>query len=372
MLDGEGFRNVITDYSDKDKTTVVAKQLRWKSLPQVPKDKQKTFLQGLFSFCGSGSAEEKKGISIMGYSFNKDMGDNFFYSIDGDWLFVPQRGNLHLDTEMGKLLVKIGEFAVIPAGVKFRVMIPGNEDIQHQGWICEIYGTHLHLPELGPLGANGLANPQDFKIPVADFSNEKGEYRIFAKFLGKFFVAESENSPLDIVAWRGNYYPFKYDFRNYNTMNSVSFDHPDPSIFTVLSAMSSTPGVAILDLVVFKQRFMVAENTFRPPYYHRNIMTEFMGNIYGEYDAKPSGGFEPGCSSLHSPMTPHGPESSVFEKASTAELEPVKYKDTMSFMFESCFVLRIANSAIGSTGVPVEDEKYHDCWKGFQNHFNSG
>ena len=241
------------------------------------------------------------------------MQNSFFYSADDDLLFVPQLGDLHLETEMGKLLVEIGEFAVVPRGIKFRVIIPGNKQKNHKGWICEVFGNHLKLPELGPIGANGLANPQDFCIPQASYYKDSPACKIYAKFLGEFFVSESQSSPLDVVAWRGNYYPYKYNLRNYNTINSVSFDHPDPSIFTVLSAMSSAPGVAVLDFVVFKQRYMVAENTFRPPYFHRNTMSEFMGNIYGEYDAKPSGGFEPGCSSLHLTMTPHGPEAKVNE-----------------------------------------------------------
>ena len=347
---------------------VVPEQLRWKTIPQ--QIEKTTFLDGLFSYCGAGSPEKKEGISILGYNFNSSMENTFFYSADGNILFVPQLGDLHLETEMGKLLVEIGEFAVVPRGIKFRIIIPGNKMQNHKGWLCEIFGNHLKLPELGPIGANGLANPQDFFIPRASYYKDSPACKIYAKFLGEFFVCESPSSPLDVVAWRGNYFPYKYNLRNFNTMNSVSFDHPDPSIFTVLSAMSHSPGVAVLDFVVFKQRFMVAENTFRPPYYHRNTMSEFMGNIYGEYDAKPSGGFEPGCSSLHLTMTPHGPEAKVNEIAREKELEPVKYKDTMSFMFESCFVLRIAKSAFGQNAVVEVDNEYSKCWEGMKVYFN--
>ena len=347
-------------------TTVVPKQLRWNPLPDCEEKEKKIFLENIFSFCGAGCPSSNEGISIMGYSFNESMKNEYFYSADGDWLFVPQTGNLMLETEMGSLEIKIGEFGVIPRGIKYKVIAT---EQTHKGWICEIYGDHLQLPELGPIGANGLANPQDFEIPKAKFENVKADFKIYAKFLGEFFVSESLYSPQNIVAWRGNYYPYKYDLRKYCVVNTVSFDHPDPSIFTVLSSMSNRPGVAVLDFVVFKQRYMVAENTFRPPYFHRNIMAEFMGNIYGDYDAKPSGGFGPGCSSLHLPMTPHGPESEVTEKAMNEELKPVKYKDTMSFMFETCYLLKVSKKVLGPNGIPLKDENYNKCWGNMKINF---
>ena len=302
------------------------------------------------------------------------MNNTFFYSTDGDWVLIPQQGDLYLDTEMGRLLVKIGEFAVIPRGIKFRVQTLNNDSkSNYKGWICEVYSGHLFLPELGPIGANGLSNPQDFEVPVARYDKQyaQGEFQVYAKFLGEFFVSHSKSSPLDVVAWRGNYYPFKYDFRKYNAMNTVTYDHPDPSIFTVMTCAGPAEGVAALDLVIFKQRYMVAEKTFRPPYFHRNTMAEFMGNIYGEYDAKPSGGFTPGCSSLHSPMTAHGPETEVVHKAVEEDLKPVKYKDTMSFMFESCYVLRTAKVALkekGKGGFGL-DKEYAKCWDKMPNFF---
>ena len=366
---GANLNRLVSDYKDKSKSVVVAKQLRWKTIPDPDSKQSVTFLDGLFSYCGAGAPEEREGLSIIGYSFNSCMGNEFFYSADGDFIFVPQTGALHLETEMGKMLVGVGEFGVIPRGIKFRVLVPGGSKVVHKGWMCEIYGDHLKLPELGPIGANGLANPQDFCIPKASYYNATGQFTIYAKFLGQFFQCSTKTNPLDVVSWRGNYYPYKYNLRNYNTMNSVSFDHPDPSIFTVMSSMSTRPGVAVLDFVVFKQRFMVAENTFRPPYFHRNTMSEFMGNIYGDYDAK-SVGFQPGCSSLHSPMTPHGPETKATEKAMSAELKPVKYKDTMSFMFESCFLLRIANDAFVTESSVQVDHEYNKCWDNMKINFN--
>jgi homogentisate 1,2-dioxygenase len=356
---------VISDYDNEKDTIVAAKQLRWKAIPKRGESEDISFLDGMFSFCGAGSPASKEGLSILGYSFNSCMGNDFFYSADGDLLFVPQLGPLHFETEMGRMLVGIGEFGLIPRGIKFRIVIPGGGKKVHTGWISEIYSLTPRLPELGPIGANGLANPQDFSVPKAAYFNEKGKFNIYAKFLGKLFMGESEQNPLDIVSWRGNFYPYKYDFRNYNTMNTVSYDHPDPCIFTVLSSMSAHKGVAVMDLVIFKQRYMVAENTFRPPYYHRNVMAEFMGNIYGDYDAK-SKGFESGCSSLHLPMTPHGPEFKAAKKAMKEELKPVKYPDTMSFMFESCYHLKIARKAFNEVGIVEIDNEYNKCWEGFE------
>lgn len=246
------------------------------------------------------------------YACNTSMNSNHaFYSSDGDMLIVPQTGELFIFTENGKLNVKPKEIIVIPRGIRFRVDVKEGEN--NRGYICEVYGGHFALPELGPIGANGLANPRDFEIPVAAFENKEGEYTIINKYQGKFFSTKQNNSVFNVVAWDGNYYPFKYDLNKYNTMGTISFDHPDPSIFTVLTCPTNEPGVALCDFVIFPPRWLVGEDTFKPPYYHRNTMTEFMGNICGVYDAKEEG-FVPGSASLHSCMAGHGPEQQVFEK----------------------------------------------------------
>ena len=200
---------------------------------------------------------------------------------------------------------------MIPRGIKFRVDLP---DGASRGYICESYGAPFRLPELGAIGANGLANARDFLAPVAAFEDLDADCRIVAKFLGKLWVAEIDHSPLDVVAWHGNYAPYKYDLARFNCINTVSFDHPDPSIYTVLTSPSG------VDFAIFPPRWLVAEHTFRPPWFHRNLMNEFMGLIFGKYDAKAEG-FLPGGASLHNCMSGHGPDAETYERASTRRTE---------------------------------------------------
>jgi homogentisate 1,2-dioxygenase len=279
-------------------------------------------------------------------------------------LIVPQNGVLRIRTEFGKLTVVQKEIVVIPRGIKFKVEVDG----QSSGWIAEIFKGHFRLPDLGPIGSNGLANPRDFEAPIAAFENIDGDFRLINKYCGEFFEAKGDHSVFDVVAWHGNFYPFKYNLEHFNAMNSVTFDHPDPSIFTVLTAQSDERGVAICDFVIFSPRWMVAEHTFRPPYYHRNTMSEFMGNVHGAYDAKGLG-FGPGASSLHSTMTAHGPDGEAFEKASAADLKPVKYENTLSFMFETVYMVKIANPAFND--VVKIDEEYNMCWGNLKNYFKT-
>lgn len=352
---------MISDFNDKQNFIVHPNQLRWESIPD-PKENI-NFIEGIFTYAGAGSPDVKNGMSIYGYSCDTSMKNKAFYNSDGDWLIVPFVGTLNIITEFGLMTVKNGEICVIPRGVKFSVEVSETS----KGWISEIYKGHYELPDLGPIGANGLANPRDFQIPTAYYERVKQNYSIINKYCGELFEADIDHSPYDVVAWHGNYYPFKYDLSLYNVINSVTYDHPDPSIFTVLTSQSDEPGVAICDFVIFKQRWMVSENTFRPPYYHRNTMSEFMGNIRGLYDAKGKG-FAPGCSSLHLPMTPHGPDAESFKKATQEELKPVKYPDTMAFMFETHFMLKIAKPAFNQT---IEiDKGYNECWKDLEDRFD--
>jgi homogentisate 1,2-dioxygenase len=286
----------------------------------------------------------------------------YFYNADGEMLILPQMGGLRIATECGVIEVAPGELAVIPRGIKIRVELL---EAQARGYICENYGQPFRLPDLGPIGANGLANPRDFLTPVAAFEDVDGEFEVVSKFLGKLWSSTYNHSPLDVVAWHGNYAPYKYDMARFNCINTVSFDHPDPSIFTVLTAPSGMHGTANVDFAIFPPRWLVAEHTFRPPWFHRNMMNEFMGLIYGEYDAKAEG-FVPGGASLHNCMSGHGPDAETFERASTAELAPRKVEDTLAFMFETRLVVRPTRYALEAK---ILQHEYYECWQGLKKNF---
>ncbi|MCG3160443.1 MAG: Homogentisate 1,2-dioxygenase [Acidobacteria bacterium] len=346
-----------------NEATATLNQLRWDPLPlpTEPTD----FIDGLMTMAGNGDLSVNAGAGIHIYAVNDSMRDRFFYNADGEMLIAPQLGRLLIRTELGALDVAPGEICILPRGLKFRVELPGGEA---RGYVCENYGAMFRLPELGPIGANGLANSRDFLIPVAAYEDLEGDFRIIAKFQGNLWEAEIDHSPLDVVAWHGNYAPYKYDLARFNTINTVSFDHPDPSIFTVLTSPSDTPGAANVDFVIFPPRWMVAEHTFRPPYFHRNVMSEFMGLIFGQYDAKEEG-FAPGGASLHNCMSAHGPDADAFEKASNADLAPQRYDDTLAFMFESRFVIRPTRFAMET---PALQKNYFECWQGLKKNFKQG
>lgn len=337
-----------------DEVPPTPNQLRWDPLPipEAPAD----FIEGMTTIAGNG------GLGIHLYTANRSMENRYFYNADGEMLIVPQLGRLRMLTEMGFVEIAPGEICVLPRGVKFRVELI---DAQARGYLCENYGALFRLPELGPIGANGLANPRDFETPRAAFEDREGNFRLVAKFQGHLWEAEIGHSPLDVVAWHGNYAPYRYDLRRFNTINTVSYDHPDPSIFTVLTSPSDMPGTANADFVIFPERWMVAEHTFRPPYFHRNVMNEFMGLICGVYDAKEKG-FQPGGASLHNCMSAHGPDAETFDKASRAELLPQRYENTLAFMFESRSVLRPTKFAMET---PALQNDYYRCWQGLKKNF---
>ncbi|HEY4373733.1 MAG TPA: homogentisate 1,2-dioxygenase [Burkholderiales bacterium] len=336
-------------------------RLRWNPLPMesAPAD----FIDGMATMGGGGDVAAGSGFAVHIYRANRSMNDRYFYNADGELLVVPQLGRLDVHTELGHLEVAPGEIAVLPRGIKFKVKLP---DGQARGYVCENYGALLRLPELGPIGANGLANPRDFLAPVAAYEDEVDKpVQVVAKFQGHLWATEQSHSPLDVVAWHGNYAPYKYDLANFMAINTVSFDHADPSIFTVLTSPTSTPGTANLDFVIFPPRWAVAERTFRPPWFHRNYMNEFMGLIRGQYDAKAEG-FIPGGASLHNCMSAHGPDAASFDKASATELKPQYIADTLAFMFETCFVCRPTRFALDT---PALQSDYDACWDGFARHF---
>ncbi|QIZ76699.1 homogentisate 1,2-dioxygenase [Ferrimonas lipolytica] len=334
--------------------------MRWDPLPMPTK--ATSFIEGLVTIAVNGSAESQHGLAIHYYRANRSMNSQLFNCADGELLLVPQLGELQLDTELGQLSLAAGEIAVIPRGIKFRVQLLGAEA---RGYLCENYGAALELPERGPVGANGYANDRDFLYPTAWFEDVESEHQLITKFCGLCYHSKLSYSPFDVVAWTGNSAPYKYDLARFNVINTVSFDHPDPSIFTVLTSPSETNGWANLDFVIFPPRWMVAENSFRPPWYHRNVMSEFMGLIEGSYDAKQHG-FSPGGMSLHNCMTPHGPEAEVFAKASTMDLAPQRYQDTMAFMFESRYVIKPTTTALHATERQLN---YANCWQNIEKLF---
>ncbi|RZT39301.1 homogentisate 1,2-dioxygenase [Cupriavidus agavae] len=337
-------------------------QLRW-SPPPMP-DAPTDFVDGIVTMAGNGGPEAQTGCGIHLYMANRSMEGRFFYNADGEMLIVPQQGRLAIATEMGTLDVEPQEIVVIPRGVRFRVSLPDGEA---RGYICENYGALFRLPDLGVIGSNGLANPRDFLTPVASYEDREGQFELVARFQGNLWRAEIDHSPLDVVAWHGNYAPYKYDLRHFNTIGSISFDHPDPSIFLVLQAPSDTPGVDTIDFVIFGPRWLAAENTFRPPWFHRNIASEFMGLITGVYDAK-ADGFAPGGASLHNCMSGHGPDAETFERASASDTAtPHHITDTMAFMFETPGVIRPTRYAADSA---MLQHNYYTCWQGLKKHFN--
>jgi len=372
-----------------DEVVTTPNQLRWDPLP-IPAEPT-DFVDGITTIAGNGDSFSQVGIGIHIYACNKDMDGRFFYNADGEMLVVPEMGGLRILTELGVIEVLPGEVCCLPRGLKFRVEIPGgnasvNERgdragderegvrpiatlpdgrVSARGYICENYGAQFRLPDLGPIGANGLANPRDFETPVAWYEDVDGEFELVAKFGGNLWACGIDHSPLDVVAWHGNYAPYKYDLRRFNTIGSISFDHPDPSIFTVLTSPSGEPGVANCDFVIFPDRWLVAEDTFRPPWYHRNTMSEYMGLIYGQYDAKEEG-FVPGGGSLHNQMSAHGPDLDAFEKASNVDLKPQKLSGTLAFMFESRYIIRPTKFAMETSQLQRE---YFEVWQKLKKNF---
>jgi homogentisate 1,2-dioxygenase len=335
--------------------------MRWDPLP-LP-SAALSFVEGMRTITVAGDAGAMTGMAAHVYLATRSMVDEYFYDTDGELLILPQEGRLRLCTEFGVIDIEPGEIAVIPRGVKLRAELPAGPS---RGYVCENYGAAFTLPERGPIGANCLANPRDFLTPVAAYEDRETPSALYVKWGGGLWVADIGQSPLDVVAWHGNYAPYKYDLRRFSPVGPLLFDHADPSIFTVLTAPGERPGIANVDFVCFPDRWAVAEDTFRPPWYHMNVMSEFMGLLYGRYDAKPQG-FVPGGFSLHNCMVPHGPDSTAFEAASQAVLKPHKLEGTMAFMFESRCPQRVTRFAATA---PERQDDYADCWAGLARRFD--
>ena len=336
-------------------------QLRWDPFP-LP-DAKTDFVDGLMTLGGNGDPSLQGGIALHVYVANTSMTDRFFYDADGELLIVPQMGSIRVLTELGTLDVTPGEFCVVPRGLRFRVELL---DAAVRGLVAENYGPAFRLPELGPIGSNGLANPRDFRTPVAAFEDRTGTFRQDAKFLGRLWTAEIDHSPLDVVAWHGNYVPYKYDLASFVPLSTVTVDAPDPSIFTVLTAPTAVPGTANADFIVFPPRWIVAEHTFRPPSFHRNVSSEFMTLIHGVYHGK-TGGFAPGGVSLHNCMTGHGPDTASYEKAIGADEKPEFLANTLAVMLETQLVVRPTKFALETQSL---QRNYYESWQGLKKNFS--
>ncbi len=357
------FERIANRRYESDFTAVPAppNPLRWGPLPipSAPTD----FVDGIVTMAGNGDPHAQAGCGIHVYAANRSMVDRYFYDADGEMLIVPQQGRQRFVTELGIVDVEPHEVVVIPRGLRFRVELL---DTSARGYICENYGAAFRLPDLGPIGSNGLANPRDFLTPTAWYEDREGSCELVARFMGNLWSAAMDHSPLDVVAWHGNCAPYKYDLRRFNAIGSISYDHPDPSIFLVLQSQSDTPGVDAIDFVIFPPRILAMQHTFRPPWFHRNVASEFMGLIHGAYDAKAEG-FVPGGASLHNCMTGHGPDAGTFERASNADTSKPDYiGDTMAFMFETRCVIRPTRQALESAQLQAE---YFQCWQALPRKF---
>ena len=345
-----------------DGVAVPPDPLRWHPFPLPVDGSAVDFVDGLATVCANGDADAQLGITVLVYLANASMQRRALVDADGELLIVPQQGRLVVTTELGMLEAAPGQIVLVPRGLVFKVALP---DGPSRGYMCENHGAAFRLPELGPIGSNGLANPRDFLAPAAAFEDAPGDHEVLRRFGGRLWRTTQPRTPFDVVAWHGNLAPLVYDTAHFMTIGSISFDHPDPSIFTVLTSPSDTPGTANCDFVIFPPRWLVMEDTFRPPWFHRNVMSEFMGLVYGQYDAKP-GGFKPGGASLHNAMVPHGPDAQAFERASAMDLQPQKLDHTLAFMFESRWRLKPSAFALQNG---LLDADYASCWAGLADRF---
>jgi len=337
-------------------------RLRWDPLPLPTQAQHQDFIDGLYTVGGNGDVRTRNGIAVHLYAANMDMTDRYLVDADGELLIVPELNRIDLHTELGSLRVTPGEIAVVPRGIRFRAELP---DKPARGYLCENFGAPFTLPERGPIGANGLAAERDFKTPHASYEERGHTVEVVQKFGGSLWAADYDHSPLDVVAWHGDYVPYKYDTADFMTIGTVSFDHPDPSIYTVLTSQSDTPGLANADFVIFPPRWLVGEDTFRPPWFHRNVMSEFMGLVRGAYDAKAEG-FLPGGGSLHNTFASHGPDADTYQRASTQVLTPQKLDETLAFMFESRWTIIPTRQAMEAGH---RQQGYDEVWSGLSRNF---
>lgn len=308
----------------------------------------------------TGDANTKTGLAIRLYAISKDMQPNtVFSSLDGDMLIIPQAGgSLDIQTELGKLLVRPNEIAVIPRGVRHRITLPNGPT---RGYICELFQGHFRLPELGPIGSCSLANQRDFQIPTAIYDgkleadiavpNRGSDWTIISRMASKLWSCTQDHTPFDVAGWHGTFYPYKYDLGRFSILGSILFDHPDPSIFTVLTAPSNRePGTSVVDFAIIPPRWNMMEDTYWPPYYHRNTMSEFSGPIVYDqaHEWHKEHSFKPYGAQLNGTMTAHGPSKEVHQAARESDLKPKKVgmEGLTIFLLETECPMRVQNWAV--------------------------
>ncbi|KAK0434287.1 homogentisate 1,2-dioxygenase [Armillaria borealis] len=323
-------------------------QLNW-APPPFPSSKDEVdFIAGLKTIGGNGEPTAREGLALHIYLANADMKNKAFCDSDGDMLVVPQQGRLDVQTEFGRMMVRPGELMVIQKGMKFKVSLP---DGPSRGYVQEIFGSHFELPDLGPIGGHGMANPRDFEVPLASFEIDETSWE--GKIGGQLFSAAQDHIPFDVVAWQGNYVPYKYAMEKFIFVGSVSKDHLDPSVFTVLTAKSKATGIPLVEILTVSERWNVASDTFRPPYYHRNNATEILCFISGER----GGRYVPGGIVLQTVFCPHGPPPEVHKAAIVAELKPERIsKGSMAIAIETPMILSMTDYAMNRAGTVVESE----------------
>lgn len=337
--------------------------------PVQPATADTDFVDGTTTLAASGSPASQEGCSANVYAASTSMSakGRFLRNADADMLLLPQEGRLIIKSELGELEVEPWELALVPRGITFQVNLASGTS-HARGYFLENFGDHFVVPDLGPIGvSSGLAHPRHFLAPEAQYEELKGNFELVSKFLGRLYRSPLSHSPLDVVAWYGSHVPCKYDMRLFMALNTVTYDHPDPSIGTVLSAYTASPGLANVDFVIFPPRWMVGENTFRPPWFHRNCMSEFMGLLTGSYDAKPDS-FLPGASSVHNRFVPHGPDHQAVDRGTAQDTsKPERYGGTLAFMWETKLVWHPTEYAL----TELDDHTYPECWQGIQARFNA-
>ncbi|KAH9874017.1 hypothetical protein IAQ61_004645 [Plenodomus lingam] len=354
------------------KVATLPEQAEWRPFP-LPKEEEKIdFANGLHTLAGSGDPNIREGLALYVYMINSSMERRAFCNADGDFLICAQLGTLDIVTEMGKIFLQPGEICVIQRGIRFCMNLAPDTKVA-RGYITEVWGSMWELPDLGPLGGHGLANPRDFLYPVAAIDdNLHVDWQIVNKINGELVAIQQDHSPFDLVAWHGNVVPYKYDLTKFSSQNSTSIDHTDPSIFTVLTAKSRDPLTPLADFLWFGPRWDVATNTFRLPYFHRNSASEFLACLYGQGLGR-SDDFQPGGGSFEGGHTPHGGFHEGYQHGMRIhESQPEKIlTEQLTIMIESSRLFLWTEWARKGCGVIDEHGTNYKVWEALPDRFSA-